>query len=51
MLSAKQAVTRDASVIVMAVLILFALGWVIAAIDKHWFPRDVEPEPAHFQLA
>jgi hypothetical protein len=31
----------------MIVLIVFLLGWIVAAADKHWLPRDVDPPMAH----
>jgi hypothetical protein len=34
----------------MILFVIFLAGWVIAAIDKHWFADELKPLP-HFQFA
>jgi hypothetical protein len=31
----------------MIVLTIFALGWLIAALDKHYLPKEIDPHLAH----
>jgi hypothetical protein len=38
---------RDAPSNVMALLIIFAIGWLIAAAVKHWGPAELYTYPSH----
>lgn len=34
----------------MILFAIFVAGWIVAAIDKHWFAAELEPLP-RFRLA